>query len=396
MEPLTRIDAALRKAAEEKEVPGAVAMAATRNGVMYEGAFGLRNLDTGPAMTVDAVFRIASMTKAVTSVAAMQLVEAGKLQLDEPIGGVVPELASPQVLEGFNASGRPRLRPAQRPITLRHLLTHTAGFGYDTWNPELRRYAEVTRSPPRGGGKLASLQMPLVFDPGERWEYGINTDWVGRAVEAGGEKALDAYFRDHILMPLGMTDTGFALSDAQQGRLVSAHQRQPDGSLKPLAIETPVQREFFSGGGGLYSTARDYLTFLQMLLHNGRFDGAQLLQAETVTMMAQNQIGDINAGIMKTSMPELSNDVDFFPGIPCKWGLGYMISTQPGPSGRSAGTMTWAGLYNSYYWIDPQQRVTGVILTQILPFADARAVRLYGQFEHGVYDALKTRREESR
>jgi methyl acetate hydrolase len=384
-----RIDAALSRAVEAGEVPGVVAMAATESGTLYEGAFGLRDLAGGPAMTLDTVFRIASMTKAVTSVAAMQLVEQGRLQLEEPIGSVLPELASPQVLEGFDASGAPRLRPARRPITLRHLLTHTAGFGYEFWNPGLIRYVDVTGMPSLRTGKLAALRIPLVFDPGERWEYGVNTDWVGRIVEAASGQSLDAYFREQIFAPLGMTDTGFSLSAAQEARLVTVHQRKADGSLEPTATEARAQSEFSSGGGGLYSTGRDYLTFLQMLLRNGRFNGAQLLRPETVEMMAQNQIGDINAGIMKTAMPELSNDVDFFPGIACKWGLGYMINTQPGPAGRSAGSLTWAGIYNSYYWIDPQKRVTGVILTQILPFADPRVVRLYGEFESGVYDALK-------
>ncbi len=389
MAPIARIDAALSRTVEAREVPGVVALAATDNGVMYEGAFGTRDLAKGPAMTLDTVFRIASMTKAVTSVATMQLVEQGKLRLEEPIGSVLPELASPQVLERFDASGAPRLRPAKRPITLRHLLTHTAGFGYEFWNPGLIRYVDVTGVPSLRTGKLAALRMPLVFDPGERWEYGINTDWVGRIVEAASGQSLDAYFREQIFSPLGMTDTGFSLSATQEARLVNVHQRRADGSLEPTATEARAQSEFSSGGGGLYSTGRDYLVFLQMLLHQGRFNGAQLLRPETVALMAQNQIGDINAGIMKTAMPELSNDVDFFPGIPCKWGLGYMINTQPGPAGRSAGSLTWAGIYNSYYWIDPQKRVAGVILTQILPFADHRAVRLYGEFERGVYDALK-------
>jgi CubicO group peptidase (beta-lactamase class C family) len=389
MEPLAGIDGALSRAVEAREVPGVVALAATDNGVMYEGAFGMRDLAKGPAMTLDTVFRIASMTKAVTSVAAMQLVEQDELQLEEPIGSVLPELASPQVLEGFDASGAPRLRPARRPITLRHLLTHTAGFGYEFWNPQLMRYVDVIGMPSLRTGKLAALRVPLVFDPGERWEYGINTDWVGRIVEAASGQSLDAYFRDQIFAPLGMTDTGFSLSAAQGARLVNVHQRKADGSLEPTASEARAQSEFSSGGGGLYSTGRDYLVFLQMLLHQGCFNGAQLLRPETVAMMAQNQIGDINAGIMKTAMPELSNDVDFFPGIPCNWGLGFMINTQPGPAGRSAGSLTWAGIYNSYYWIDPKKRVTGVILTQILPFADRPAVRLYGEFESGIYDALK-------
>jgi methyl acetate hydrolase len=329
------------------------------------------------------------MTKAVTSVAAMQLVEQGKLQLDHPIGNVLPELAAPQVLEGFDDSGAPRLRPAKRPITLRHLLTHTAGFGYEVWDLDLVRYVKASGIPSTGTAKLASLRLPLVFDPGERWEYGINIDWVGRAVEAVSGRPLEVYFREHILGPLGMTDTDYLISSAQQSRLVSAHQRKPDGSLEPIPVTDPPWREFWSGGGGLYSTGRDYLVFLQMLLHQGRFNGAQLLRPETVALMGQNQIGDITAGIMKTANPQRSNDVDFFPGIPCKWGLGYMINTQPGPAGRSANSLTWAGIYNTYYWLDPQKRVAGVILTQILPFADHQAVKLYGEFERGVYDALK-------
>jgi CubicO group peptidase (beta-lactamase class C family) len=388
-QPHAQVDAVLRRATEAREVPGVVAVAATDKGIFYEGAFGTRDLANGPEMTPDSIFRLASMTKAVTSTAAMQLVEQGRLQLDQPIGNVLPELAAPQVLEGFDDSGAPRLRPAKRPITLRHLLTHTAGFGYETWDPDLIRYVKVSGTPSTSTGKLASLRLPLVFDPGDRWEYGINIDWAGRAVEAVSGQPLEVYFREHIFAPLGMRDTDYVISSAQQSRLVTVHQRKPDGSLEPTPAPDPPWREFWSGGGGLYSTGRDYLVFLQMLLNQGRFNGAQLLRPETVALMGRNQIGDINAGILKTAMPQRSNDVDFFPGIPCKWGLGYMINTEPGPNGRSAGSLTWAGLYNTYYWIDPQKRVAGVILTQILPFADHKAVRLYGEFESAVYDALK-------
>jgi methyl acetate hydrolase len=387
--PGAQIDAILRRATEAKEVPGVVAMAATDKGVLYEGAFGTRDLAKGPGTTLDTIFRLASMTKAVTSVAAMQLVEQGKLDLDQPIGNVLPELAAPQVLEGFGDAGAPRLRPAKRPITLRHLLTHTAGFGYETWDQNLVRYVKAGGAPSTSTGKLASLRLPLVFDPGDRWEYGINIDWAGRAIEAVSGQPLEVYFREKIFAPLGMTDTEYAISSAQQTRLVSAHQRKPDGALQPFEVKDPPWREFWSGGGGLNSTGRDYLVFLQMMLHQGRFNNAQLLRPATVALMGQNQIGDINAGILKTAMPERSNDVDFFPGIPCKWGLGYMINTQPGPNGRSAGSLTWAGIYNTYFWLDPQKHVAGVFLTQILPFADHQAVKLYGQFESGVYDALK-------
>jgi methyl acetate hydrolase len=384
-----QIDAVLRRAVEAKEVPGVVAIAANDKGVIYEGAFGTRNLAQGAAMTPDTIFRIASMTKAVTSVAAMQLVEQGKLQLDQPIGSVLPELSAPQVLEGFDDAGAPRLRLAKRPITLRLLLTHTAGFGYEFLNADLIRYVKVSGTPSGSTGKLASLRMPLVFDPGERWEYGINLDWVGRAVEAVSGLPLEVYFRQRIFAPLGMVDTDYVVSSAQQSRLVSVHQRKENGSLEAIEPKDPPWREFWSGGGGLYSTGRDYLMFLQMLMHQGRFNGVQLLRPQTVAVMGQNQIGDIRAGVAKSAMPERSNDFDFFPGMACKWGLGYMLTPQPGPNGRSAGSLTWAGIFNTYYWLDPQKRIAGVYLTQILPFADPKALALYGEFENGIYGALK-------
>jgi CubicO group peptidase (beta-lactamase class C family) len=387
-----QIDAALRRAVDAKEVPGVVAMAVNERGLIYEGAFGTRNLAQGTAMTLDTIFRIASMTKAVTSVAAMQLVEQGRLQLDQPVGDILPELSAPQVLEGFDDAGAPRLRPAKQPITLRHLLTHTAGFAYPVWDAELARYIKVTNTPPGNTGKLASIRLPLIFDPGDRWEYGINLDWAGRVVEAVSGLPLEVYFRQHIFAPLGMSDTDYAISAAQRSRLVSAHQRKEDGSLEPIVPPDPPWREFWSGGGGLNSTGRDYLVFLQMLMHQGRFNGAQLLRPQTVALMGQNQIGNIRAGVLKTANPQVSNDVDFFPGMVCKWGLGYMLTPQPGPNGRSAGSagsVTWAGVYNTYYWLDPQKRIAGVIMTQILPFADHKAVALYGEFESGIYGGLK-------
>jgi methyl acetate hydrolase len=386
--PHARIDAVLRAAVDAKEVPGVVAMAATDKGLLYEGAFGTRDLGKGPAMTRDTVFRIASMTKAVTCVAAMQLVEQGKLRLEEPVPAIDAALAAPQVLDGFDAAGAPTLRPAKRPITLRHLLTHTAGFSYETWDADTVRYVKASGMPSTATGKVAALRLPLVFDPGDRWEYGINIDWVGRIVEAVSGKPIDAYFRDHVFAPLGMQDSGFVTTPEQRARQASVHQRKPDGSLDPQPLETPFVPEFYAGGGGLYSTAPDYLTFVQMLLHEGALNGTRILKPETVALMGRNHIGDIEAGILKTTMPMRSQDVDFFPGISLKWGLGYMINMAPGPNGRSAGSLTWAGLYNTYFWIDPARRVTGLIMTQVLPFADRNAVKLYGQFERGVYDAL--------
>jgi methyl acetate hydrolase len=384
-----QIDGVLRQAVGSRDVPGIVAMAATDKGLLYEGAFGARELGKGPDITLDTVFRIASMTKAITSVAAMQLVEQGKLKLEEPVPNIDPALGSPQVLEGFDAGGAPRLRPAKRPITLRHLLTHTAGFSYEIWDANMVRYVKASGMPSTATGKVASIRMPLVFDPGDKWEYGVNIDWVGRLVEATSQQTLDVYFREKIFAPLDMKDSTYVTSPGQRARQARVHLRQADGTLAPQPLETPFVPEFWSGGGPLYSTGPDYLTFLQMLLNGGSLKGAQVLRPETVALMGKNHIGDIPAGIMKTESPARSNDVDFFPGATIRWGLGYMLNMQPGPNGRSAGTESWGGIFNTYYWIDPSKRVTGLIMTQILPFADPRALKVYGQFERGVYDAMK-------
>ena len=383
------IDQALRQAAEARQVPGVVALAATDKGVVYEGAFGRRKLPDGPAMTLDTVFWIASMTKAVTSTAAMQLVEQGRLQLDQPIADVLPELRSPQVLEGFDASGAPRLRPAARPITLRHLLTHTAGFSYDVWNADIGRYMRQAGVPGVITVRNDALRTPLVFDPGERWEYGINIDWAGKAVEKVSGESLEAYFREHIFAPLGMADTAFRISPSMRERLVSMHARQADGSFRPTEFEIPQEPEFFMGGGGLYSTGPDYLRFCRVFLHEGRLDGAQVLKPETVAMMSRNQMGDIKVGLLKTVQPESSNDAEFFPGMVKRWSTAFMINEEEAPTGRGAGSLAWAGLGNTYFWIDPRRRVTGVILTQLLPFADTEVLRLFGQFEGEVYKAAR-------
>ena len=381
-----QIDAALRGAAERGDVPGVVALAADANGTIYEGAFGVRSLDGGAAMTLDTVFRIHSMTKAVTCVAAMQLVEEGRLDLDGPLPDIGERtLSHPQVLDGFDAAGMPLLRPARVPITLRHLLTHTAGFTYEVWNTDTLRYVEATGTPGPGSGLLAALRRPLMFDPGTRWEYGISIDWIGRIVEALRGQSLDACLRERIFAPLGMNDTGFLPSPGQQARHASIHQRQPDGGLVAQPLAPPAIPEFFAGGGGLGATGGDYLRFLQMLLHGGSLGSARVLKPESVALMNRNHIGDLPAGVMKSCNRELSNDVDFFPGMPMRWGLGYMLNLLPGPNGRSAGTLGWAGLGNLYYWLDPARRIAGVILTQILPFADPAAVALYGRFERGVY-----------
>jgi CubicO group peptidase (beta-lactamase class C family) len=393
---LPHIDASLRAAVAAQQVPGVVAMAATENGILYEGAFGSRRLGgagSDPAMTRDTVFRIASLVKLITSVAAMRLVEQGKLSLEGPLPEIDPTLADPQVLDGFDPKGAPLLRPPKRPIALRHLLTHTSGFTYRLWDAEAIKYGfAVDKVPAPARFKLP--RTPLMFDPGERWQYGTSIDWVGRIVESISEEPLEAHFKKYIFAPLGMKDTTFEITAAQRTREASGHHRQPDGSLKAEPMEpAPNPRappQHHSGGGGIYSTAPDYLTLIRMLMHGGALDGVRILQPETVALMGQNQIGPVEAGILKTTRPQVSNDVDFFHGISLKWGFGHMINMQPVPEARSAGSMTWAGLYNTYYWIDPKKRVAAVFMTQVLPFADTPALRIYRQFERGIYAAVKT------
>lgn len=383
------IDAVLQQAVESGDVPGVVAAVADDSGVVYEGAFGKRRLDAEPAMTADTVFRIASMTKAVASVALMQLYERGKFGLDQPAGEILPELGSVEVLDGFDGDGQPRLRPAQRPVTPRQLLTHTAGFTYEMWNADLKRYQETTGREGVLGGKKAGLRMPLVCDPGTRWEYGVNTDWVGLLVEALSGQTLAAYLEANVFAPLGMTDTRFHRTPEQDARVAGVHQRGVDGTLTPSTVElVRDDAEYDSGGHGLHSTAADYLQFQRMLLGRGSLDGARLLEPDTVALMAENHIGALDVGRMSSVAPPVSNDVQFAPGIVHKHGLGFLINTAAYPGGRAAGSLAWAGLLNTYYWIDPAKRVAGVILTQMLPFFDAKVIPTYDRFEKATYQAL--------
>lgn len=387
MSNFTSLDTIFRRAVDARSVPGVVAMVATDAGVVYEGAFGAREFGKSAPMTLDTVVWIASMTKAITSTAAMQLVERGKLSLERPASEVVPALAAARVLEGFDASGAPRLRPPKRPITLRHLLTHTSGFSYEIWRPEIVRYQEATGTPGITTCTNAALTTPLLFDPGDRWDYGIGIDWTGKMVETVSGQNLERYFQENIFGPLGMKDTSFKLSPSQRARLSSMHQRV-DGGLTPIEFEIPQQPEFLMGGGGLYGTAGDYLTFAQMIMHGGTLRGAQLLRPETVALMSENQIGALEVGALKTAIPARSHDVELFPGMSKKWGLSFLVTTQPLPTGRAAGSLAWAGLANTYFWIDRTTRVCGVFLSQVLPFFDPAVIDLAGAFETEVYRAL--------
>jgi CubicO group peptidase (beta-lactamase class C family) len=381
------IDSVLRSAVEAGDVPGVVAMATDRNAVLYEGAFGERVLGQSEPMTLDTVVWIASMTKALTSAAAMQLVEQGKIDLDAPATDVVPEIGAAQVLEGFDSGGQPKLRAPRRPITMRHLLTHTAGFGYDIWNTDLGKYQEMKGIPGVISCEHAALTTPLLFDPGERWYYGINIDWAGKMVEAVSGKKLGAYLQENLFAPLGMSSTAFKITPAMRARLAKIHQRGDDDSFEPqIELEIPQEPQFEMGGGGLYSTAGDYLQFVRMILNRGKAGSTQVLKPETVDLMTRNNMGDSRVTLLTTAAAPLSNDAEFFPGLHKSWGLSFQINEEKAPTGRPAGGLMWAGLANSYYWIDPTTGIGGVYLTQILPFADKKSLPLYYAFESAFYN----------
>ncbi len=376
--------ATLERTMETANLPGAAAMIVDSQGTRFSGAWGHADAIAGTIMALDTVCQIASMTKAVVSLAAMQLVEAGRLTLDGPIADVLPELGlerkRARVLTGFSETGLPRLRPAVRPITLRHLLTHTAGLGYSFVQPEVLRYFAATQMPEPGFE--AAITMPLLFDPGERWEYGVATDWVGLAIEAVTGGDLQSYLQQHILAPLGMKDTAFRPILPEDAAKV--HKRTENGSFRISTINLGGG-EFQSGGGGLSSTVPDYARFLRMILRGGELDGARIVSAATIAEMTRNQVGELRAGYMGSAMPAIAAPYDNFPDQHTGWGLGFLINPQTGPNGRSAGSLAWAGIFNSFYWIDPAADIAGVFAAQLAPFGDAGALKAFGALERMAY-----------
>jgi methyl acetate hydrolase len=374
----------LRTSLAQHKIPACVAMVATPEKVTYSGSFGTRDTKSGMKVNLGSIFAIASMTKPVTSVAAMQLVERGKLKLDVPASTYIPALGTLQVLHGFEASGKPILKPATKPVTLRTLLTHTSGFAYDTWFADMVRWEKATNtSLPLG--TVAPL-TPLMFEPGSRWQYGTSADWSGRLVETVSGMTLEEYFQQNIFGPLNIVDTSFIVQPAKFDRLVALYRRDPAGVLVEQPRVLPPPPKMDNGGGGLYGTAPDYIRFTQMILHRGAAPGGKvILKPETVDMMATNQIGGLGAGKLKTARPDISSDVDFHPGFKDGWGFGFLINSQPYDGGRSAGSLAWAGAMNTYFWIDPHKHMSAVIMMQFLPFADKDAVAVLRDFEHAVY-----------
>ncbi len=353
-------------------------MAADRKGIIYRGAFGVADIAEARPLQLDSMFRIASMTKAITSTAALQLVERGKFAIEDPVEKYLPQFAKLSVFDSYDgATGNYKLRPATRVVTVRHLLTHTAGLGYNFTDPIVRDFK------PRPGEEFPA--GPLVFDPGERWLYSTATDWVGRLVEKMSGQTLEEYFHEHIFIPLGMKDTSYFVPKDKEARLVTVNRRLADGSMVKDSVQ-PLTSGFTPiGGGGLTSTASDYLRFTRMLLNRGELDGVRILSSDTVDLMEQNHIGALGVPALKTAMPQRSEDFSFIASGRDKWGLAFLITTDAVPGRRSAGSLSWGGINNTYYWLDPTRGITGVILMQFLPFADRKALALYDTFERGVY-----------
>jgi methyl acetate hydrolase len=387
-------DAVLRKAVSPdtgpEGVPGVVAMATDREGNIYEGAGGKRELGQAAPMTTDTVVNLWSTTKAITGVSVMQLVEAGAIGLDDPAKTYVPEIAAIQVLDGFDAHGEPQLRRPKSDITVGQLLLHTAGFGYDIFNADLVKYGAKRNVPSVATSSMASLRSVLLFDPGERWEYGANIDWAGKVVEGATGKRLGEVMRERIFEPLDMNDTSFTLSPAMRARRAITHNRDTDGKLTPAPdFELPREPEQHMGGHGLYSTVGDYMKFIRMILNDGAAAGGErVLKPETVAKMATNGLGSLKIKALPGAIPSLSHEAEFFPGMPKSWGYTWMINEEDAPTGRPAGELAWAGLANLFYWIDRKNGIGGFWATQILPFIDEVSLPGYFAFETAVYNHL--------
>jgi len=378
-----------RMVSSSPRVPGVVAMVTDRSGNIYEGAAGKRMLGQDAEMTTDCVFAIFSTTKAITGTAVMQCVEEDKLDLDAPAKNYAPDIGKLQVLDGFDAAGKPKLRAPKRDITTRMLMLHTAGFGYDFFNENYNRLASEHGQPSVITASKASIMTPLLFDPGDRWEYGTNLDWCGQVVEGIRSKRLGEVMRERIFEPLGMKETAFALTPTMRARLAGMHQREADGSLTPLSnFELPQDPEVQMGGHGLYSTVGDYCRFIRMWLNDGAGENGRVLNAETVCAAVVNGLGDMKIKMLPGVISSLSNDAEFFPGMPKSWCYTFMINDEEAPTGRPAGALGWAGLANLFYWIDRKNGFGGYWATQILPFGDPVSFTGYMDFETAAYQSV--------
>jgi methyl acetate hydrolase len=375
------IDAYLTSVVRDTPIPGIVALVVDADRVVYTGAFGRQNVAAGVPMAEDSIFRIASMTKPVTSVAVMMLVQEGDIGLDDPVSDYLPAFEGKQVIENFNPADKSYdARPAARPMTVRHLLTHTSGLGYAFSSPTL---AALVGSDP--GASVT--RFPLLHDPGARWTYGESTRVLGTLVEEVSGQALEEFLSERIFVPLGMSDTFYTVPAQKAARVVTVHRTTPEGLVEapnPAEITAPVY-----GDGGLHSTAADYAKFIQLFLNNGRApNGMRLLSEATVALMGENHIGAIFVEQQPAALPALSEPFPLGAGRD-KFGLGFQITgAHSEPFARSAGSMSWAGIFNTEFWIDPARGIGGVLLMQYLPFYDAAAIETLQGFERRVYEGL--------
>ena len=382
-----KLDDVLAAGVKSGQVPGSVAAMVDKNGLTYIGSAGERTIGTGDVMTTDTVGAIASMTKAVTGAAVMQLVEKGHVDLDAPAETYCAEIGTPRVLEGFDDAGQPILRDARSQVTLRNLLTHTSGYAYDFTDANLTKWHAATNTPGSLSRRLDSLKTPLMFDPGTKWQYGVGIDWAGIILERVTKSTLADYFAEHLLQPLGMVDTGFVCTPNMLERKAALHLRTPDSSFMSFQMPPAENPEFDSGGGGLFSTMTDYARFMRMILNDGELDGTRVLAAETVAQMAKNQMGDVRVTGLKSANPAFFSDADIFPDTPKSWGLSFMINEEPLPNGCPTGALMWCGAFNSYFWIDKTTGIAGCYLSQVLPFFDAGASGNFFDFQTAAYSS---------
>lgn len=366
--------------------PGVVAMATDRTADFYQGSAGVRQLGTDQAMTLDSVMCIFSTTKAVTGTAVMQCVEEGLLSLSDPAKKYVPDIAEIKVLDGFDASGKPKLRAPKSDITVEQLMLHTSGFCYEFFSDDDLKYRTASEIPTVVSCTYDSIRTVLLHDPGEKWTYGVNIDWLGKIVENLRSKRLGEVMAERIFGPLGITDMAFTMTPSMASRRAVLHDRAQDGKLTPLpdlVLEQPPKMDM--GGHGLYGTVGEYMKFIRMFLNDGNGPNGRVLKAETVDLMSQNHLGTLKSGGWKTSIPSLSNDGEFFPDVTKSWGYTFQINDEPTPSGRPAGSLMWAGLGNLFYWIDRKNGIGGFWGSQILPFQDVASYPGFVDFETAVY-----------
>ena len=368
-------------------VPGVVAMVTGAKANTYEGAAGEATFGSGEPMKTDSVFAIFSTTKAITGTAIMQLVEEGKLDLDAPAKTYAPHIGELQVLDGFEAGGKPRLRAPKRDITTRMLMLHTAGFGYDFFNENYNAMAQNHGQPSVVTASRAALMSPLLFDPGDKWEYGSNIDWCGQVVEGIRGKRLGEVFKERIFAPLGIEDMAFTMTPSMRSRMARMHARNPQGGLDPMMDFTlPQPPEIDMGGHGLYATVGEYMKFIRMWLNDGMGPNGRVLKPETVEAAVKNGLQKHqNVVVLPGVIKSLSNDAEFFPGLKKSWSYTFMVNDEEAPTGRPAGAIGWAGLANLFYWIDRKNGIGGFWATQILPFADVPSFVGYMDFETAVY-----------